>query len=85
MEGVGQPCEMPGVIEYWDRMPALGQMRSESGASLGASLSLGQTREAYALFQKWEKGHRFLEIPGRCDELSMPAGYTSSAEGVGHT
>ena len=40
VEGVGQPCEMLGVLLHgvlsW--VPALGQMRSESGLSLGANL-----------------------------------------------
>ena len=52
MEGVGQPCEMPEVIEYWDWMSALGQMRSKSSVSLGASLGHGTDRGGLCLVPK---------------------------------
>ena len=74
MEGVGQPCEMPGVIECWDRMLALGQTlaRDRPGRLMPGS-------------ESGKKDIDSLRFPERCEELSMLTGYTSSAEGVGHT
>ena len=40
MERVGQPCEMPREIEYWDEMPALGQLQFEPSAILRANIGL---------------------------------------------
>ena len=70
MEGVGQPCEMPGDIDHCTGCLPFGQMSSESGASLGARLGIGyRLGRLIPGSESGKKDRDSLRFPGCCEKF----------------